>query len=305
MNMRATMMIFSSLAMCACHSDQDQAERWQLERERVELGQDLALKQYRLEQSSFKDLGTLMMLSSSNLLVKQKIQLLLGERAHMEEEIRTAEAALVSVHERFLREQRRKAIGTTFESITVADGRHFSKATVSAIDDAGVTIRHRDGSARLQFVDLDEQQRHHFGMDAERSMAAEDVEKKRAFAYEKWIDAGVAMNQQSDKAAMEQSRREDQLERSQRLSAIAEQASVSHKERPLAQAAKSFGSMSSRYIWRYNGGYNRPRGYRYVYYNTIPSSYCNSDHHSNSAYRDALLRDHQKTFYGTANSTDP
>jgi hypothetical protein len=154
--------------------------------------------------------------------------------------------------------------------------------SVAAIDDAGVTIRHADGSARLRFADLSPDQQVLFGLDAELASAAEESESMAAIAYEREIDSQMEVLQEQQRKNVEKARRDELYARQGSSRIAAQQADVS-KERPLAQAATPFGGRS----WGYSGystyrssyrysGYRTYPTYRYVYNYVVPgpSRYC-------------------------------
>lgn len=172
-----------------------------------------------------------------------------------------------------IRSQRHRAVGKTFETIHLASGRKFHDVTVAAINDAGVTIRYANGSARLRFADLDSAQQVYFGLEEDLALEAEGEEAEATAFYERWVDERMAILHEQERKDSEIARRED-LALRQRRSELASQNAAAPETRALAQAATTFGNRS----WRYSGYYSnyktyrtyRP-AYRYVDYCTPPN----------------------------------
>ncbi|RYD31816.1 MAG: hypothetical protein EOP85_22350 [Verrucomicrobiaceae bacterium] len=116
-------------------------------------------------------------------------------------------------------EQRQRATGNAFDELTLASGRTYRKVSVTAIDDAGVNVRHEDGSAKLRFEDLNASQRVLFGLEEDLAMAAVSREEQDAVAYEQWIDSRLVANNQAKEKAASELRQEASLKKSARLAA--------------------------------------------------------------------------------------
>jgi hypothetical protein len=150
----------------------------------------------------------------------------------------------------------------------------------------GVTLRHGDGSARLRFADLDPSQRDFFGLEESAALAAVQQESRDAFAYERWIDSGVAAVREKESRVSAEVERRAQLAREERAR-IASQQLLAASDRALAQPAKSVGSSYSRYDSSYRS--RRPT-YRYIYHN--PSNYCAPRYQRSNSY-DGRVTIHQ------------
>jgi hypothetical protein len=259
-----------------CKKDQIQAEWWQGEQERIALSHQVELKQYRINQtdvSGFEEVQRLGKLTQSR---AELLDSLARQRQVLTEEVALLESKWFDLKEATIRNQRNRVIGRTFKSFESASGRKFQEVSVAAIDDAGVTIRHADGSARLRFADLDPEQQVFFGLEAELAFAAEEKESRAAIAYEREIDDQMAVLREQNTRNSEAIRRVD-LATQRNSSLLAAQQAATTKTGPLAQAATPFGNRSWGYS-RYSSSYSSYRypTYRTVYNYVVPtySRYC-------------------------------
>jgi hypothetical protein len=186
-------------------------------------------------------------------------------RVHLGDEVKLLEDELTAFKQSAIREQRDRAIGRTFETMILPSGRTFTQVKVSAIDDAGVTIRHAEGSARVSFSDLATEQQALFGLEMDLAIAAERKELELAVDYERAIDSQLAAMKAQEKLITEAATRDDYSQQAKRA-LVASQQIASSTVRPLAQPATSLGNRSwssSSYCSNYRS--YRP-AYRYVYY---------------------------------------
>lgn len=256
--------MMAALLMSGCRRGGEDAAWWRGEQQRLELAHDLELKEYRHQQSDAGSLAELETLRVSNESDRKRLAKLSEKQTTLATEVDSMERQLVGVREEMVRTQRQMALGRKFKEFPVADGRTFKNATVAAVDEAGVTIRHEDGSARLVYADLDDRQRQFFALDENASLAAQEEEKRQAVAYEQWIDSTVAVNKAKNEQATLETRRDEQRLRFERSLIAARQTSAS-SERALAQPARSFGGGYS--------SYSRPSYRTVYYYNYNPYGY--------------------------------
>ena len=257
------------LSLSACDRQNEQAERWRIERERVEVGQQLELAKLKLEMSASGDFEALEVLRAENernegLLVDFKVQRVALQR-ELSELDRSAEDFRMGV----LKKRRHEMLGASFETLLVGSERAFEKVSVLAIDDAGVSIRHLHGTARLGFSDLDAGQRVQFGLDEELAESAHQREAAHVAAYERQIDAELASLEEKKARQDSATEREERSASTKYQNLLASQrnsASVS----PLSKPASTFGSGS----YRYSSYRSYRPNYRYVYYQTPTPSYC-------------------------------
>lgn len=267
------------VALGVFHAGCGQADNsvwWQQEQERLELSHRLELVTFRHDQVHSTDLEELSQLKDQADSNFAHLAMLKGQRAELTSELGDMERERSGFLGSILEHQRRLMVGKSFDRFTTSSGRSFESASVSAIDDAGVTIRHSAGSARLRFEDLDSQQRIMFGLEEELALEAKRVETREALAYDQWIDGKMSSIREKEERLSQTASREAksaQLQRAAAASRLLASASV----RPLARPATSFGNGSS--SSRYYSSYRTPRSYyRYVYYQPSysPSQRCNN-----------------------------
>ncbi len=251
----------------SCEKNRSQAEWWQGERERIEVSQQLELKNYRFEQVYTEDFEELEVLRLKMKSATSSLGLLRQQQRALSDEVASMEGMQDEFRASTIRDQRHRVIGASFETIRLVSGRTFEKVKVSAIDDAGVTIRHADGSARLRFADLSSEQQVIFGLEADLALAATGREAGEAAEYERWVDGRMAVLNKQEKADKATARREDQAAREER-SQLASQKAMASTTRALAQPATSTGSRSWGYSRYYSGYRTYQPTYRNVYYNT-------------------------------------
>lgn len=249
-----------------CGKNQNQAAWWQGEQERIALSHQLGLKEYRFEQVHTHDFEELQGLRKAVEAATSALRSLRQQQLSLSVEVVSLEGTWGGFREAAIRNQRQRAIGKAFETIQLVSGRKFQQVRVSAIDDAGVTIRHADGSARLRFADLNAEQQVVFGLEADLALAATGREADAVAHYERWVDEQMTVVHEKAKIDSEIARGDEVAARQQRSQLASQQAAVS-ETRALAQAATSVGSS-----WGYSRYYSNYRTYRPTYYNVYDSA---------------------------------
>lgn len=252
------------LLSVGCERDQSQAEWWQGERKIIGLSQQLKLKKYRHELVCTHDFESLERLRNTTETATSSLRVLRKQYLTLSHEVVSLEGEWDEFRRTTIQNQRHRTIGKSFEAIHLVSGRKFQEVTVFAIDDAGVTIRHADGSARLRFADLDSGQQVFFGLEKDLAVDAEEKEAEAAAVYERWIDDRMAIIHEQERKDSEIARREELALRQYR-SQLAFQNAEIPKTRTLAQAATPFGSRSREYSDFYRPYRSR---YRYFHYST-------------------------------------
>ncbi len=190
---------FVLLVLSSCGEDGSAAlER---ERERVELNHRLELAAYRLEQSrgveeadrEFRHLRTALAGTATKLDESRRL------RARLEAEVAALDKDLDEYRTRVVGDFRRQWIGRTLDEIDTASGRTFKDVTIVSISDIGLTIRHRDGSARLGYADLTEEQRKNFALEPDAARLAEAREQEGLLAYERELDRQIAAQREIER----------------------------------------------------------------------------------------------------------
>lgn len=254
-----------AIVLPACDGNDRNAGYWAIERERIELEQQLKLAEYRMGATNAGDAGELSRIHRNLDGLQKRVRDLQQSRNILEAEImdmesRNAEYARAAIHNR-----RMEVIGGKFDSLTLKDGRILEKVTVVSVDDSGVALRHEHGAARLRYADLTSRQQAFFGLEADSALAAEAREQVAASAYEKQLDAELqVVRGKEEQRERDLARRDEQLRIS---SSFLARNSVSNYTRPLAKPATQVGNGS----WS-RGWYRSYRPtYRYVYYPSAPS----------------------------------
>ena len=251
----------------SCQRNENQAEWWQGEQERIALSHQVELKEYRFSKShpsGDEEVTKLRILAKTNM---DLIRDLSQRRIAVEGEVERLEGEFVGFKQSSIQGQRHRAMGRTFESLVLPSGRTFKQVKVAVIHDAGVNIRHSEGSARIKFSDLNSEQQVLFGLEMDLAVAAEKKELESAVDYERAIDSQLAEMKVREKMNTETAQRKEQSLQARRAR-IASQQVASANVRPLAQPATSFGNR----IWDSSSSYSTYRSdrptYHYVYYSS-------------------------------------
>lgn len=254
-------MALISLFLGACNQDKRQAGWWDGEKERIELTHQLELKNYRFEQHLGSDFESLQKVRAASQQVAARRTMLESEKALLVAEVNSLQEKWVGFRTAAIQAHRQRVIGKSFDTFALDSGRSFEKVSISAISDSGVTIRHSDGSARLQFEDLNSEQRLLFGLEQDLALAAHQKETKSAAEYERWVDTRLASNQAKKKQEAETARLAEITASRTRADLMASQmASVNVS--PLSRPSSS-GVYSSSRSYR-----SRPTYYNTNYYST-------------------------------------
>lgn len=102
--------------------------------------------------------------------------------------IASTELAFRAAHMERLQQARARVVGSEWPEFAAGDGRVFYDAKVIAVTDAGVSLRHRNGSVTVRYADLTEEQQVFFGQDEELSVAAQEAERRISSDYHSRVD---------------------------------------------------------------------------------------------------------------------
>lgn len=101
-------------------------------------------------------------------------------------------------------EQRRaEETGKKYKVYETAKGEVYKDATVTKVTDAGITVMHAEGVARLRYEDLSAEQQKEFGITKEGAQAVYAKERKAAAAYEAQVAAIQKKRQEERQKALE------------------------------------------------------------------------------------------------------
>jgi hypothetical protein len=96
--------------------------------------------------------------------------------------------AVVSATAADIETNRAEETGKKYEQFETLAGRVYQDVQITRISDAGISITHADGAARLRFEDLSPEQRKQFGITKEDAAAIYAREMKAAAAYEAKVE---------------------------------------------------------------------------------------------------------------------
>lgn len=249
--------------LSGCQQKREDIALWELEQSRIELQESLKLAEYRLQVHHGGKLDELNALTTALVGISGKKQALQTQRDSLVEDVASLEQKTVEIELAWIQQQRASARGASFAKFTTKDGRTLENASVTQIDDGGVSIRHDHGAAKLRFDDLTREQQEQFGLLEGRAAAAEDRELVASAAYEKHVEQHLQSAREQEK---ERARQETQAlarnARSTQPSSPPASLEAATSDNPLHQPATRFGS-------RYWSGYSYPRdrgnNYRYFY----------------------------------------
>ena len=168
----------------------DDIEWWVQERNRVDLAQRLKVQEFRYEQAAPRfaqeDLGKRRLALKA---LRDKAVSLAERRDELKAETAAIEKEMGAFRKTSLANLRSSHVGLEFEEFRSRGGRVYRDVKVVAVGDAGVTIQHGDGMARLGFGDLTPEQRVFFGLEEEAFTKAVERESKAAADYLGWLEA--------------------------------------------------------------------------------------------------------------------
>ena len=246
-----------------CKKQQDATAWWAGEQERTELTQQLGLQNFRFDEIHAGDVARLGNFRAESKATHCRAESLRHEQQELNGVVESLQRRLAEFKESTLRNQRQQAMQETFQTFSLASGRRFENVTISAIDDAGVTIRHTHGSARLRFQDLDAQQQQFFGLEEDLAHLANVEEAHQLIAYERWAARQTEITRINETATAQANQRREVTSLQKELDSPAPQIIASNVS-TLAQPAKSVGSGSHR-NYRYSSYQNYRPTWRYIY----------------------------------------
>lgn len=241
----------------------EMAVSWEDEALRVELAGRLELAKFRLaaagEVRGPEDLERVV---TENEARETRISDLKVKRGELTAAIRQVDESFVKFNVERLRELKARAVGKEWAELATA-GRTYQDVKVVAVTDAGVTIRHRDGSARLRYHDLTDRQRQDFGLVEGAALAAVQEERQKSAAYEQWLEDELAAMERDKRDAAKVFAKATQVKRTPAPVVSSNVPPV----RPLAEPARQVGIQYGR------TSYSRPRRTSFYYYYSAPR-YC-------------------------------
>lgn len=292
LKIRPIVLVGAVCTLVSCGKRSSEARWWELEQTRIGLDCQLRLATYRWEaadknRASFTNYQQMIEINERN---TELIESMRVQKKVLHGEILATQNEWDKSRDLHKKTRRSNLIGKTFEVLSLEDGRHFNKVRITNIDDAGVAIRHSDGTARLDIHDLGEQKAAEFGIEKASALVALAKEEQQAIAYEQWH---FSMMRSLEMLRIEKNARNALAEKDKakavRSAAFSKAANTDASLRPLAQPPRPFGASSIR--WRYPW---RTYSYRYrpVYVYQHPKYY----HHAYNAGRPTGMKCRQPTW---------
>lgn len=173
--------------LASCQPEGLKHEIYSGEQQIIELDHRQKLLSYRLEQTGGTIEGDIQRATQESASSAKRICELTDLRHGVLQEIKQLEKSFGEFKSQAIKKRREVAMGMQFDQLVVRNGRSFEKVRVVSIDDAGVSIRHSCGAARLRHGDLTESQQTEFGIEACLAAAAERRELEANASYENWL----------------------------------------------------------------------------------------------------------------------
>lgn len=170
---------------------------WENERIRMELAQRLSLAKFRLNAMDASQ-GHAESVLDEQARITARLEDLNYQREKLTGIIDQQGVELTAFRKQVLQSLRDRAVGRRWTEFEAGNDGRFTDAKVAWVDDLGVTIRHRDGSARLRYEDLNDQQRRSLGLDQTTAAAAVIEEYEQAMAHEAWIQDEMEAAERSE-----------------------------------------------------------------------------------------------------------
>lgn len=213
--------------------------------------------------------------------------------------------AVISASADEIEKRRAEETGKKYKEYTTLEGRVYKDVTITAINDAGISITHADGLARLRFEHLTPEQRKDFGITKEGSTAIYTEEMKAQAAYEAKVDAELKAQQKAREellAKQETARLEAELLAAQRAQkqalATKIESTVEIPGFPVIRGSENavlYGNQrqsSTRTTYYYDGPYihHGGNGYYYPsYYSPYSPTYYTPNRHCHPVQRGSIF----------------
>lgn len=266
--MKSLLLLLLTLFSLGCTSEKEDVTWWSNQERIIELQGQLDLANFRAAEinANASDPSNEIRVIAPKVL-ELEIDALQSRRERISAEISEMYENWEAFRLSILAERRNEAIGKSYENFETSQGHHYRSATVTNIDDTGVSIRHSSGTARLRCEDLSEEEQIYFGLDRKLSVVALQTERDSRAAYENWVGKNlVVAEKKAAELARERKREEQQAAQSARMLALAarttKSSAFSSSFGKLGDTTRVYGSYRRS---SYRSYYHRPRN-RYVNY---------------------------------------
>lgn len=185
-------------AGAAYHTIQSQkaADLWEMEKEATKLMHEVKLLKFRVERR-----GTIRNPERYEALVKEtgenggRLERVSVEHENLLREVAKLEGDFNHFRETRLAELRHRAQGRQWDRFVTKSGRVLKEVQVVSVEDGGVMLRHQDGSLRMGYPDLTDEQQALFGMEEEASRLAVLRDHRKEVAYHEWLEGEVRLRE--------------------------------------------------------------------------------------------------------------
>jgi hypothetical protein len=242
--------------MCgSCSRGDSEAGWWEQEHQRIELARQVELAEYRLTRAEANFVAAeehaqwLAACEAADLRATE----LRARKKELEGQIQAGLDQLTDYQRLAIEHRRKEMRNLEMDYLALDDRRTFFDVRVVAIDDAGVSIRHRDGSARLGIHDLSAEECLQFGIERTSALAALERERREAIAYEQQVAIDLARIEESERKSREEIAAREVVRRD----AVRPLPVVAAAQSPLSQAARPFGNSYRHYDYRPTWYYRR------------------------------------------------
>lgn len=197
------------LFLPACSREKNDATWWRNEKQIIELECQIELATYKLQLLQENELEAVE--NSSRLDLMAEIGSLTSNESRLVNQISQLQNDWEVFRVDVLSQRRAQALGKTFDTFETSDGRVYKNVIITEIGDGGVSFRHKVGTTRLRFDDLDQIRQEFFGLDADLARIALAKEDAQRAAYDRWIESEM-FSLQAESAMLEiQNRKNERL----------------------------------------------------------------------------------------------
>jgi hypothetical protein len=162
------------------HAD---AAWWAAENQRIHLENQRNLLKLRLGNQTVPPPGSGQAADRSSLVAS-----LTKQAQTLRDRINRLESDIARHRMELIRDARNEAIGSVVGSLTTNCGKTYRDATITRIDDGGVSIRHHDGSARLDPASLPHEMVARLGLDRDARLDVIAAELAAEYQWHQWLE---------------------------------------------------------------------------------------------------------------------
>jgi hypothetical protein len=267
------LLTMTPLMLANCQRRGADAHYWEGKRQIAELSQRLELLRYQFEHHSTADTQAMVRNGTANPHPHApQRERLAREKSQLMADIDDIQQRILDMRNSDRRDRRMRSVGQKHDALVLADGRQFSQVTITGVDDVGVSIRHRDGTARLSYWDLSPELQDRYGLEETSALAAIDREERGRKLYESHVAAEMKTRADRAETAVQTASRKPGW---QATGSMGTPVAYSRRS-PLSQTSSlsSYRIGSSRSLG-YSGSY-RPRYRSVIYYRPLWPGHCAS-----------------------------